>query len=122
MVEFDAVFARAYSVDISSVSHDTPSASHPVHAERVSDPRPQGTIQRHKTKFRTVFVHRTVHERPIPDFGTASWSALGAARPQDRRLMRARDLRRFAIHVANRAEAPRCLVLAVIDRDHHRAR
>ncbi len=34
-----------------------PSASHSVHAERVSDPRPQGTIQRHKTKFRTVFVH-----------------------------------------------------------------
>ena len=65
MLEFDAVFARAYSVDISSVSQDTPSASHPVHAERVSDPRPQGTIQRYKTKFRTVFVHRRcTNDRP----------------------------------------------------------
>jgi hypothetical protein len=57
MVEFDAGFARAYSVNISSVSHDTPSASHSVHAECVSDSRPQGTIQRHITKFGTVVVH-----------------------------------------------------------------
>jgi len=36
MVEFDAVFARAYSAGISPVSSDTSSASHAVPAERVS--------------------------------------------------------------------------------------
>jgi hypothetical protein len=41
MVEFDLRFARAYSVNISSVPYGTPSASHPVHVERVFDPRPR---------------------------------------------------------------------------------
>ena len=51
MVEFDVVFARAYSADIASVSHDTSSASHTSACGarfRSSPPRHDPTHQQQK--------------------------------------------------------------------------
>jgi len=46
MVEVDDRFERRYSAVISPVSHDTPSASHAVHAEHVPVGAPRAPIAR----------------------------------------------------------------------------
>ena len=46
MVEVDDRFERRYSAVISPVSHDTPSASHAVHAEHVPVGAPRALIAR----------------------------------------------------------------------------
>jgi hypothetical protein len=46
MVEFDDRFERRYSAVFSPVSHDTRSASHAVHAERVPVGAPRALIAR----------------------------------------------------------------------------
>ena len=54
----DARFLQAY-VDVSRLCPDgTSSASHPVHAERVSSRRPQGTIQAHPPQHRVRLLRR----------------------------------------------------------------
>ena len=54
----DAGFPQAYVDVIASVPHGTSSASHPVHAERVSSRRPQGTIQAHPPQHRVRLLRR----------------------------------------------------------------
>jgi hypothetical protein len=122
MLQFDAVFARAYSVGISSVSHDTPSASHPVHEERVSDPRPQGTIQR-QTKRSSERCSSTAGARMTDPglrngfvIGSQCRSSPGPASTESTGPSAVRDTRRQS------RRGPRGLVLAVVDRDHRRGR